>query len=243
MLDFKYKIFDIEDYLTKEEFKRYEDLIHNLNFNMSTVESSVGFLFWSPIIESLFKENCKSDYERIMKKGKINYQDYLLLSEFNKKNSHLNLHEHYFNFMLCATLHEFNDTETHSYISKAYSNLIHDLFGKVVKDEYKDMIFKGNVNVYPKHSFIKKHVDNDPEKRIFTALFYLNHDWKKEYGSITRFFEEDQIVEFIPDYRKIVIIETMKNNVYHDVTENISDKIRLSLYRPFNLSHYENGLI
>lgn len=243
MLDFKYKIFDIENYLTKEEFKKYEDLIHNLDFDMSTVESSVGFLFWSPLIESLFKTTYASDYSRIMKKGKINYQDYLLLVELNKNHSNLILQEHYFNFMLCASLHEFINTETHSYISKAYGNLINDLFGKRVRDEYRDMIFNGNVNVYPKHSFIKKHVDNDPEKRIHTALFYLNHDWKKEYGSITRFFEEDQIVEFIPDYRKIVIIETMKNNVYHDVTENISDKIRLSLYRPFNLSHYENGLI
>jgi Rps23 Pro-64 3,4-dihydroxylase Tpa1-like proline 4-hydroxylase len=95
----------------------------------------------------------------------------------------------------------------------------------------------GGLNVYPKGSFIKKHVDTGADsERIFTTLFFLSADRKYDEGSILKIYTKDDVIEVIPDFMKFVVLEHQSFNYVHEVTKNESENVRYTVYNPFNLN-------
>ena len=102
----------------------------------------------------------------------------------------------------------------------------------------------GNINVYPNGSFIRKHTDNDPDgNRLFTMLFFLNDNRTTEDGSILKLYTNDGIIDVIPDFRKCILIEHQKYNYTHEVTKNLSNNVRYSIYSPFTINDYNIKLM
>ncbi len=73
-------------------------------------------------------------------------------------------------------------------------------------------------------------------------MFFLNNGRTKEDGSLLRIHSKNDIIDLIPDYRYCVLLEHQKYNLTHEVTMNLSDNIRYSIYSPFTIKDYEEKL-
>ena len=97
-LDFDYKIFDLENYLTNEEFNKLNTSLVNFDINVDEINSSLGFLQWSNDVENKVKEIDPIRYNKIVDSYSLNYTDYCFL---NKLNDQYGFNENdYFNFLL-----------------------------------------------------------------------------------------------------------------------------------------------
>ena len=163
-----------------------------------------------------------------------------ILDELN--NEYEFYDQDYFNFFLTYSNSTFKDVGIYEFIKKVYIGILKEVFNKKVKNKYEDTLI-GNINIYPKGSFIRKHQDNDPDgQRLFTILFFLNSDRDISQGSLLKLYIKDGIIDFVPDFKKCVLIEHQNNNYVHEVTHNLVDDVRYSIYSPFTIKDYNEKL-
>lgn len=240
-LDFDYKIYDLKDLIDDYEFNRLENLIDYFNINLKEIKSALGFLQWSENVQNTIKDIDLLRFNRIDSEYQITYDDFKFLKNLNDEFGFKD--EDYFNFFLTHPIQCLKDDGIYSILSNVYEKIIFDLFNKNVKNEHKENLM-GNINVYPKGSFIRKHTDNDPDgNRLFTILFFLNNNRTIEDGSILKLYSKDGIINIIPDFKKCVLIEHQKYNYTHEVTENLSNDVRYSIYSPFTINDYNLKLM
>ena len=179
-------------------------------------------------------------FETIIKNDYVTYDDFKVLNNLNKEHGFYD--EDYFNFFLTYSNSTFKNPGIYQHIKKVYLGIIKEIFNKKVKNEYEDTLI-GNINIYPNGSFIRKHQDNDPDgERLFTILFFLNSDRTVDQGSILKIYTEDDIVDLVPNFKKCVLLEHQKYNYTHEVTHNLVDDVRYSIYSPFTIKDYNEKL-
>jgi hypothetical protein len=241
MINFDYKIFELKNYLSTEEFDTLTSLVNGFDVNLEDVNSSHSFLCWSDNVVDKLKVIDIDRYEKILSKRLINYDDFLFLEKMNK-DYNFGVHD-YFNFFLSDTRNHYEKVGIYFYFNKCYIKIIEEIYNKKINEKQKDFLL-ANINIYPKGSFIKKHTDQDPNKeRLHTALFFINNDRTIEQGSVLKIYTNDGIVDFVSDYSKCLILEHPNYNYVHEVTENLVDDIRYSIYNPFTIKDYNKKLI
>lgn len=238
MIDFDYKVYKMYDVLTKEEYEEVSELVKNFKIDLNEINSSLGFLQWSDKIKDAFKLKHPDRYDRMVEENSYNYDDYKCLAELNKE---IGIDEHdYFNFLMTHRTQSLMDSRIVKLYDIAFRNILKDVFKKEV---VYDQVLFGHFNVYPKHSFIVNHTDGPTAlDRYFTILFFLNSGRKYEDGSLLKIYTNDGVVDFVPDFNDIVLLDHMNYNYHHEVTENLIDDVRYSLYTPFRLDDYDNKL-
>jgi Rps23 Pro-64 3,4-dihydroxylase Tpa1-like proline 4-hydroxylase len=238
MIDFDYKIYKMRDVLTKEEYDEVSELVKNFKIDLSKVNSSLGFLQWSNKIQNAFKMKHPDRYKRMVESNSYNYKDYQCLAELNKE---IGIDEKdYFNFLMTYRTEELMSSRIVKIYDNAFRNILTDVFKKDVID---DRVLFGHFNVYPKNSFIVNHTDGPmANDRYFTILFFLNSGRKYEDGSLLKIYTNNEVVDIVPDFNDIVLLDHMNYNYYHEVTENLINDVRYSLYTPFKLDDYNNKL-
>lgn len=234
---------NLNEYLTETEFSEYTKILDEFKVDLDSIKSSIGFLSIA-FDYSNFEETEINFINKIIEVGYITYSDYLKLYELNKKYNIKK--DGYFNFML-TSIQQLDNIKY--YLNIAYKKILNQLFGYTI--ENKQNLLTGHMNVYPKGSYIREHRDGDGNATeiLCTSLFFLNKNRKYEDGSILVVYDKnDKKIEIVPDYNTIIILNHKNNNLLHEVTENLIDDIRLSLYTPFlekniNLKIKQNELI
>lgn len=240
MIDFDYKIYEMSDILTKEEYSEVDSLIDDFKIDLNEIKTTLGFLQWSDKIQNSMMASHPEDYKRIINEGLYGYDDFKKLAGLNKE---IGLGEgDYFNFLLTYRNNEIINSRLIKLYDKAYKTILEDVLGKKIKNELP--ILFGHFNVYPKDSFIIKH-DDGPKGccRYFTTLFFINKNRKYEDGSLLKIYKESDVIEIVPDFNKIVLLDHMNYNYVHEVTKNLVDDVRYSLYTPFNFDDCDKLLI
>ena len=238
MVDFDYKVYKMYDVLSSEEYQEVSLLLDDFKIDLSQINSSLGFLQWSNRIQNEMKLRHPERFERIVSENSYNYEDYCCLSQINKE---IGINENdYFNFLMTYRTNDLMNSRIVHLYDKAFRNILKDIFKK---DVVYDQVLFGHFNVYPKNSFIVNHTDGPTANdRYFTILFFLNKGRKYEDGSLLRIQKENETIDIVPDFNDIVLLDHMKHNYYHEVTENLVDDVRYSLYTPFRLDDYDNKL-
>lgn len=251
-----YKMADLLDPMQYDNFLNCSKDWLQHGVELGKVKSPLYFLNWSPRIQELFQAQHPEEYSRIIEENSFGYEDYLKMVEINKIHG-VNLPEgainppdgdmvpgDYFNFYLVTRpLQEEGGEEfphLAGFFQEASANILLDLYGKKGLPE---MGFIDHMNVYPKGSFIAKHHDgavaDENNPRLFVMLFFLCEDRTKEDGSVLRIFTPEGTVEIVPDLNTVVVLEQNKIDLIHDVTENLSDKMRYTIYCNFTKTSYE----
>lgn len=239
-INFDYKIFDLENYLNDDEFLDLTNKVNNFDVNLSQIKSTLGFLSWSENVQEKLREKDPNRYNTILKNESITYEDFKILNELNKEFDFE--YDDYFNFFLTYSNNTFKNAGIYEYIKKVYIGILKELFDKNVKEEFRDTLI-GNINIYPKGSFIRKHQDNDPDgQRLFTILFFLNSDRTLDQGSILKLYTNNEVVELVSNFKKCILIEHQNYNYVHEVTHNLVDDVRYSIYSPFTIKDYNEKL-
>jgi Rps23 Pro-64 3,4-dihydroxylase Tpa1-like proline 4-hydroxylase len=240
-LECDYKIYDLDKLLDGDEFTRLGNLVHNFNIELNEIRSALGFLQWSDRVQNRVSEIDLLRFNRIEENYTISYDDFQFLRNLNEEYGYYD--GDYFNFFLTHPIQCLKDNGIYKILSKVYQLILFDLFKKEIKDEHKESLM-GNINVYPKGSFIRKHTDNDPDgNRLFTMLFFLNDNRTYNDGSILKLYTNNGVVDIIPDFKKCILIEHQKYNYTHEVTKNISSNVRYSIYSPFTINDYNLKLM
>jgi len=240
-LEFDYKVYNLENLLGGDEFTRLSELVHNFNIKLSEIKSALGFLQWSDRVQDRVSEIDLLRFNRIVDNYEITYDDFQFLRNLNEEFGFND--SDYFNLFLTHPIQCLKDNGIHSLLTNVYEKILYDLFNKKVKNEHKENLM-GNINVYPKGSFIRKHKDNDPDgNRLFTILFFLNDNRDINDGSILKLYSENGVIDIIPDYKKCILIEHQKYNYTHEVTKNVSNNVRYSIYSPFTINDYNLKLM
>ncbi len=240
-LDFDYKICQLKNYLNEDEFNTFGEKVKTFDVDLNEIKSTLGFLSWSDKVKEKVNELDSKRFNDIIERQYITFNDFKFLSDLNEKYNFNG--EDYFNFFLTYTNESFKRVGIYEYIKKSYINILYDLFGKKIKKEFEETLI-GNINIYPKNSFIRKHQDNDPNgQRLFTILFFLNSDRTKDQGSLLKIYNQNSEIEILPSYEYCVVLEHQKHNLIHEVTPNLSEDVRYSIYSPFTIKDYEEKLI
>jgi Rps23 Pro-64 3,4-dihydroxylase Tpa1-like proline 4-hydroxylase len=159
-LECDYKIYDLDKLLDGDEFTRLGNLVHNFNIELNEIRSALGFLQWSDRVQNRVSEIDLLRFNRIEENYTISYDDFQFLRNLNEEYGYYD--GDYFNFFLTHPIQCLKDNGIYKILSKVYQLILFDLFKKEIKDEHKESLM-GNINVYPKGSFIRKHTDNDPD--------------------------------------------------------------------------------
>lgn len=238
MIDFDYKVYKMYDVLSNEEYQEVSMLVENFEIDLNKINSSLGFLNWSSRIQNEMKLRHPERYRKMISSNFYNYNDYKCLVDINKE---IGIKENdYFNFLMTYRTTELMSSRIVQLYDKSFRIILKDIFKKEVIHD--DVLF-GHFNVYPKNSFIVNHTDGPTANdRYFTILFFLNKGRKYEDGSLLKIYKENETIDIIPDFNDIVLLDHMKHNYYHEVTENLVDDVRYSLYTPFRLDDYDNKL-
>jgi Rps23 Pro-64 3,4-dihydroxylase Tpa1-like proline 4-hydroxylase len=240
-LEFDYKIYNLENLLDSDEITRLGELVHNFDIKLSEIKSALGFLQWSDRVQNRVGEIDLLRFDKIQENYEISYDDFQFLRNLNEEFDFND--NDYFNFFLTHPIQCLKDNGIYPLLTNVYEKILFDLFNKNVKNEHKENLM-GNINVYPKGSFIRKHTDNDPDgNRLFTILFFLNDNRDINDGSILKLYSENGIIDIVPDYKKCILIEHQKYNYTHEVTKNVSNNVRYSIYSPFTINDYNLKLV
>lgn len=187
----------------------------------------------SSVIKKLLVED-SAKYRKLKEKNKIDYSDFIYLRDLNEKYD-IPVDE-YFNFFMHISNAEYNESILFDLIRKVYVGFLEKNYNKKIIPEYYNQML-GGINVYPKGSFIRKHVDTGVgADRIFTTLFFLNDDRKHEDGSILKIYTKDDVIDVIPNYQKFVVLEHQNFNYVHEVTKNVCENVRYTVYNPFSIN-------
>lgn len=261
-INFGYKIYDTEELLGAEKYldlvesvKRYEEE----GADLENILTPTYFLKWSDRIQQLFQTAHPEEYTRIMETQEFTYSDYLKMCDINKMHGvhHVEGEEYtapeqlniaawdYFNFYLVDRKHLQGEkhSRTLGILQQAGAEIIKQLYNKVPAEH--EGLFD-HMNIYPKGSFISRHRDGQPlppnPQRIFTLLFFLNTGRTTADGSLLNIYTEDGVVQVVPDISRVVLLEHLEYDYAHEVTENLSEKIRYTMYTPFYAHNYDRLL-
>jgi Rps23 Pro-64 3,4-dihydroxylase Tpa1-like proline 4-hydroxylase len=225
-MDIGYLNFKLNDYLSETEFAEYELELDNFKLDLDCIKSDIIFLSLEYDYKTIFDNNDEIIFvNSIFEKKYITYKDYLKLIDINKKyNFPIGT---YANLML-TSMQKLDGIK--KYLNIAYKKIIFDLYNIEIPTE-KNMLM-GHMNVYPKNSYIRKHRDGG--NTIATTLFFLNRNRKYEDGSLFVLYDKNKKkIEIVPDYNTILILNhSSETNLLHEVSENLIDDVRLSLYTP-----------
>ena len=88
--------------------------------------------------------------------------------------------------------------------------------------------FECHLATYPAGSFYTKHLDqfNTTNNRIFSAILYLNEDWKPEYGGHLRVYEKDKHVDVLPMMGRLVCFRS--DIVEHEVLKTTKPRFSIT---------------
>lgn len=239
MIDFPYKVYNIKDYLTDEEILKFENEIDKFDVSQNNFKTPFSPLFYHNNLTDILKQKNPDLLNKIKHSGYYDYDDFKSLVEINKSISNYN--EFYFNFRLSPLVFGFEKTYIHKIYEKVFVKIVENIFNK--KPNCNQNFISSVINVYPKGSFLSKHQDGEDlnNPRIFTMLFFINKNWDEKNGSLFRMYDEkDNIIDVIPNYENVIVLNHMKYNYVHEVTENISDKIRYSIFSPLSINDLEN---
>lgn len=240
-INFDYKIFNLEHYLSSDEFDKLNSLITDFDVDVYDIKSTLGFLQWSDRVQNTLKENDLNRYEKINELYSIDYNDYRYLDYLNSEYGFNE--EDYFNFLLTYRNDVLRTNGIYDLLTESYKNILFEIFGLKIDPLFQNSLI-GHINVYPQGSFIKKHFDSDPNnERLFTAVFFLNNDRKFNDGSLLKLYTKNGEIEILPDFKKCVLIEHKNYNYIHEVTKNLSEDIRYSVYCPFTINDYKQKFI
>ena len=231
-----YVVLNLKQYLSNEDLISYIDLLNKFELNLDNIKSDVNFLRINFDISTF--DIIDSDFiKELHNKKYVTYSDYLKLVEINKKYNIDKLG--YFNFMLTSS-QRIDDIKY--YTNKVYKKILKEFYNLDIPENVNTL--NGHMNVYPKHSFINKHVDGISDAILSTTIFFLNTGRKYEDGSILVVYDKNgKKIEILPDYTNIVILNHTNINLEHEVTENLVDDIRLSLYNPLDKNYIYNPLV
>ena len=233
-LDYPYKIFNIKEFLSNDELIYLDKLVEQ--FNVSKLEGQLDLLLWNNEIEDKFKLSYPTEYNRIKSTKIYTYDDFKLMVDLNEEIKHVE--KKYFNFRLSS------DIDDHESIYEMYDKIFRlvceKIYNKDIKNHNNIKRIPNRINVYPNGSFLLKHRDGvEDGQRIFTMLFFINKNWDKGDGSLFKLYDENEtFIEVIPNYENVVIIEHTNFNLIHEVTKNLSDKMRYSIFCPFTINDY-----
>jgi len=251
-----YKMSELLDEMQYENFLSSAKSWLEKGAELDNVKTPLYFLSWSPRIQELFQAAHPEEYARIIEEDAFTYADYLKMVEINKIHG-VNLPDapvnvpgvdtdaDYFNFYLVSRpLNEDNEDNAFPHLAgffqEASANILLDLYGKKGLPE---MGFIDHMNIYPKGSFIALHHDgavvDAAAPRLFVILFFLCENRTKEDGSVLRLHTPEGLVEIVPDLNTVVVLEQNQIDVPHDVTENLSDAVRYTLYCNFTKRIYD----
>jgi Rps23 Pro-64 3,4-dihydroxylase Tpa1-like proline 4-hydroxylase len=220
----------LTDYLSEDECTKYQLELDNFKLDLDSIKSDIVFLSLDYDYKTIFNDNEEIKFiESIVEMRHITYKDYLRLVDITKKyNFPIGT---YSNFMLTSmqTMDQ-SMNEIRKYLNIAYKKIIFELYN--IEIPAKKNMLMGHMNVYPKNSYIRKHKDGG--NTMATTLFFLNKNRKYEDGSLFVLYDKNnQKIDIIPDYNTIVVLTHSKEtNLEHEVTENLIDDVRLSIYTP-----------
>ena len=108
--------------------------------------------------------------------------------------------------------------------SKEFLRIISRITG-IKKLESDSTLYAGGLTMMQKGYYLKPHIDNShnferTKYRRLNLLFYLNPNWKKEYGGNLNLWNSkvSNSREIISNFNRLVIMETNKKS-WHSVTE------------------------
>jgi hypothetical protein len=231
-LNYPYKVFNIKDFLSKDEITFLDNSIEN--FCVSKFSGNLSMLLWDKEIESVFKLKHPLEYDRIVNTQNYTETDFKLMVEINKTIN--NTEKKYFNFRLSSDFDE--SPKVYDVFNKVFQLICEKIYEKKIKNINNVTGIPNRINVYPNGSFLMKHQDGNDGQRIFTMLFFVNKNWNRDEGSLFRLYNEDSVIEVIPNYENVVILEHINFNLIHEVTKNISNKMRYSVFCPFTINDY-----
>ena len=145
---------------------------------------------------------------------------------FEFKNSDL------FEFYQTKDLENTNNTKLMAFYdmlnSKEFKNYLLKLTGvkALAKIDCSGFIYK-NTNYLLPH-------DDRLETRKLAYVYYLSEFKKKDGGSLDLFNKEKVVKSIVPKFNSLVIFKVIKNKTYHQVSEVLTDKERLSIAGWFN---------
>lgn len=239
MIDFPYKVYNIKDYLNNSEVLELEGDIDKFDVSENNFKTMYTPLLWSNDLIDILKEKNPNFLNKIMSNNFYDYDDFKYLVELNK--TILNYGELYSNFRLAPFVAKLDTNKFYKLYEKVFLKIIEDIFNR--KQILKRSFLPHVVNTYPKGSFLRKHQDGEDVNniRIFTMLFFVNKNWDINDGSLFRMYDENnKIIDIIPNYENVVVLNHLKYNYIHEVTENLSDKIRYSIFTPLSINDLEN---
>jgi SM-20-related protein len=88
--------------------------------------------------------------------------------------------------------------------------------------------FESHFALYPPGAFYLKHVDRfrDDDRRMVSAVLYLNDAWRAEHGGQLRMFLDDAELEVQPCGGSLVVF--MSGEIPHEVLPAIRDRLSLT---------------
>jgi len=255
-LNVGYQIFDSKKLLGTEKYEKLVAIVNEFQetgMNIQDIKTPLYFLRWSSRIQNIFQTEHPEDYVRIITDEEFSYADYLKMCEINQThgvhhgkgdaNDKNNNSEDwdYMNFYLIS-----RDFGTYSHML----GFVHDIGREIVKLLYNKksesataIVPADHFNVYPKGSFISRHTDGQAlppnPRRLFTLLYFLNTGRTKQDGSILKVFTENDVVEIVPDISRVVLLDHANFNYHHEVTENLIENVRYTVYAPFYENNYQ----
>lgn len=84
--------------------------------------------------------------------------------------------------------------------------------------------FECHFALYPKGHFYKKHIDQtaDHNRRFFSFVIYLNHDWNEHLGGkLIGFNGEQKIFELLPNFGQMIVF---RSDIPHEVEPSASSR-------------------
>lgn len=239
MIDFAYKVYNIKDYLNNTEVLEVEDGIDKFDVSENNFKTIYSPLLWSKELMNILEEKNPDLLNKIISNNFYDYDDFKYLVELNK--TILNYNELYSNFRLAPFVFGIEKRKIHQIYEKVFVKIVEELFN--CKEKTKRPYLPSVINIYPEGSFLRKHQDGEDlnNPRIFTMLFFINKNWNEKNGSLFRMYDEkDNIIDIIPNYENVIVLNHLKYNYVHEVTENISDRLRYSIFSPLSINDLEN---
>ncbi len=87
--------------------------------------------------------------------------------------------------------------------------------------------YEAHFAVYPAGAFYQKHLDrfNNADERAISCTFYLNEDWKEDYGGQLRLYLPNSFVDVLPTAGTCVLFRS--DTFFHEVLP--ATEVRFSL--------------
>lgn len=88
--------------------------------------------------------------------------------------------------------------------------------------------YESHFSLYPPGAFYHRHLDRfcDDDRRTVSAVLYLNHDWRAEYGGALRLYTSPQPLEIAPLAGRLVLF--LSSEIAHEVLPTSRERLSLT---------------